>query len=60
MQTCFVIRHVGRWYSRSAGTRSDVSDYLLVALSKLGVIRDVRRALAHVVAAIAQPTAGQP
>jgi hypothetical protein len=38
----------------------DVSDYLLVARSKLGVIWDVRRAPAHVVAAIAQPTAGHP
>jgi hypothetical protein len=40
-----------RWYE------IDVSYYLLVALSKLGVIWDVRRAPAHVVAAIA-PTDG--
>ena len=43
-----------RWYE------IDVSYYLLVALSKLGVIWDMRRAPAHVVAAIAQPTAGHP
>jgi stearoyl-CoA desaturase (delta-9 desaturase) len=41
-----------RWYE------IDVSYYLLVALSKLGVIWDVRRAPAHVVAGIARPTAG--
>ncbi|HZJ65107.1 MAG TPA: acyl-CoA desaturase, partial [Kofleriaceae bacterium] len=41
-----------RWYE------IDVSYYLLVALSKLGVVWDVRRAPAQVVAAIAQPTAG--
>jgi hypothetical protein len=37
-----------------------VSYHLRVALSKLGVIWDVRRAPAHVVAASAQPTAGHP
>ncbi|HEY0990338.1 MAG TPA: acyl-CoA desaturase [Kofleriaceae bacterium] len=42
-----------RWYE------IDVSYYLLVALSKLGVVWDVRRAPAQVVAAIAQPAAGQ-
>ena len=43
-----------RWYE------IDVSYYLLVALSKLGVIWDVCRAPAHVVASIAQPAAGHP